>query len=241
VYGFNKNHSEIVYCMRYTLYWFNMHFHIITLLPRAIEEYTHASILGRAQKNKKISIRTYDLRKWGVGKHKKVDDRPFGGGPGMVMTIKPIAEAVKSIQKSIEVKGDPSSRKATKGKKVRVILFSTRGKLFTEKEAKRLAKYSDLSLIWGRYEGVDERVAQHVADEEISFGGFVLTGGEIPAMAVIDAVSRFIPGVLGKQESREDVKGSYPVYTRPEKFGAWKVPKALISGDHKKIQNWRES
>lgn len=215
-----------------------MSFHIITLLPKIIEEYANSSILGRARRNKKIKIFSYDLRKWGIGKHKKVDGKPFGGGPGMVLAVEPIYKAVRSVQKKIR----------GKNKKTRVILFSTRGKLFSEKEAKRLSGYSDLILICGRYEGVDERVAKHIADEEISMGEFVLTGGEIPALAVLDAVSRFIPGVLGKEESREDIKGSHPAYTRPEEFvssritkgkTAWRVPKDLLSGDHKKIADWR--
>jgi tRNA (guanine37-N1)-methyltransferase len=236
-----------------------MRFHIITLLPKAIEEYANSSILGRAQKNKKIAVKTYDLRKWGVGKHRKVDDRPFGGGPGMVMAIKPIYEAVKGIKLKVtrsvvpakagiqtgsRIKSGMTEGNVKKGK-VRIILFSTRGKLFTEKEAKRLAKYSDLILICGRYEGVDERVAKHIADEEISMGEFVLTGGEVPALAVVDAISRFIPGVLGKSESREDIKGSYVVYTRPAEFVSlegkkWRAPKELLSGDPKKVQDLRE-
>lgn len=211
-----------------------MRFHIITLLPDSIDAYARASILGRGQKNKKIQVRAYDLRTWGMGKHKKVDDKPFGGGPGMVMAIEPILGAVESIQKSIKYTGE------RKKKKHRIILFSTRGKLFSEKEAKRLSRYSDLILICGRYEGVDERVARFVADEEISLGNFVLTGGEIPALALVDAVSRFIPGVLGKHESLESIKGSYPVYTRPEVYGRWKVPKVLVSGDHKSIDIWRK-
>lgn len=211
-----------------------MNFHVISLLPESINAYASASILGRGQKNKKIHVQTYNLRTWGMGKHKKVDDKPFGGGPGMVMAIEPILGAVESIQKSIKNKA------GGKKKKTRIILFSTRGKLFTEKEVKRLSRYSDLILICGRYEGVDERVARFVADEEISLGNFVLTGGEIPALAVVDAVSRFIPGVLGKHESLESIKGSYPVYTRPEAYGTWKVPKVLVSGDHKNIDIWRK-
>src|SRR3989344_2524873 len=207
-----------------------MRFHVITLLPKTIEEYANSSILGRAQKSKKISVKTYDLRKWGMGKYKKVDDRPFGGGPGMVMAVKPIYDAVSRIQNTVY---------RIPKRKTRVILFSTRGKLFTQKEAKRLAKYDDLILICGRYEGVDERVAKHIADEELSIGEYVLTGGEMPALAAIDAVSRLTPGVLGKNESLEDIKGSYPVYTRPEKFDRWCVPKPILPGHHKNIDKWR--
>ena len=201
-----------------------MTFHIITLFPEAIEDYLHASILGRAEKKKIVKFHLVDLRKFGLGPHKKVDDRPFGGGPGMVMRVEPITKAITSIRRP----------------KARVILFSTRGKTFTQKEARRLVKYKDLVFICGRYEGVDERVAKHLADEELSLGDFVLAGGELPALIVTEAVSRQLPGVLGKYESLEDIKGSYPVYTRPEKFGKWKVPEVLLEGDHKKIEEWRK-
>ncbi len=148
---------------------------MITLLPGAVMAYADASILGRASRQKKIAVRAYDLRTWGKGIHRKVDDRPFGGGPGMVVQVEPVYEAVEHAKSNIRKR---------KGKtKTRVVLFSTRGKIFTQEEAKRLSKYTDLILICGRYEGVDERVATHIADEELSLGQFVLTGGEIPAMA----------------------------------------------------------
>ena len=147
----------------------------------------------------------------------------------MVLKVEPIAKALKKIKPKVK-----------KRLGCRVILFSTRGRTFTEKEAKRLGKYKQLILICGRYEGVDERVAQKLADEEISVGNFVLSGGEIPAMLVVDAVSRFQAGVLGKKESLESIKGSYPVYTRPEVFNNWPVPQVLTSGDHKKIKEWRQ-
>ena len=216
-----------------------MKFDILSVIPEAFGEYFYHSILGRAQKRGIIEVKIHNIRDWTTDKHHKVDDSPFGGGPGMVMKVEPIYKAVKSIKSKI------------KSSKTRVILFSTRGKLFTAKEAKRLSKYKNLILICGRYEGIDERVAKYVADEEISVGDFVLSGGEIPAMIVVDAVSRFIPGVLGKNESLEEIKGSYPTYTRPEVFsakggstsggkaGKWRVPKILLSGDHKKIEEWR--
>jgi tRNA (guanine37-N1)-methyltransferase len=202
-----------------------MTFHIITLFPEAISEYLNSSILGRAEKNKIIKFDLVNLRKFGLGKHKKVDDRPFGGGPGMVLSVEPIYKAVQKIKK---------------GKKTRVILFSTRGKTFNQKEAKRLSKYSDIVFICGRYEGVDERVAKHIADEEISIGDFVLSGGELPALIVTEAVSRHLPGVLGKTESLEEKNGSFPTYTRPPKFKNWEVPDVLISGNHAKIEKWRK-
>lgn len=211
-----------------------MTFHIITLFPEALEDYLHASILGRARKNKILKFDLVDLRRFGVGRHKKVDDRPFGGGPGMVMQVEPIAAALQNIESRIKNSG------TAKRAKKRVVLFSTRGKIFTQKEAKRLAKYDHVIFICGRYEGVDERVAKYIADEEISIGDFVLAGGELPALIVTEAVSRQIPGVLGKTESLEDIKGSYPVYTRPPVWKKHKVPKELLSGNHKEIEKWRK-
>ena len=210
-------------------------FHVISLFPESIESYIDASIIGRARKSKYIKINPVALRPLGIGKHKVTDEPPYGGGPGMVMKVEPIYKAVKKVLQKIK-----------KGK-TRTVLFSTRGKVFTNEEAKRLSKYDNLILICGRYEGVDERVAEHIADEEISIGDFVLSGGELPALVVIDAVSRQIPGVLGKTESLEEIKGSYPVYTKPAEFvvkekgrkKVWKVPEVLQSGNHKRIEEWR--
>ncbi len=200
-------------------------FDIITIFPKIFDSYFNESILKRAQEKKLIKINIHNLRDFTKDKNRKVDDSPYGGGPGMVLKVEPIYEAVKKIKK---------------GKKTRVILFSTRGKLFNQETAQRLAEYEQLIFICGRYEGVDERVAKYIADEEISIGNFVLSGGEIPAMIIVDAVSRFIPGVLGKKQSLETIKGSYATYTRPEKFNKWKVPKVLLSGNHKKINEWRK-
>lgn len=218
-----------------------MKFDIITIFPEIFSSYFGESILKRAQEKKLIKIGIRDLRKFSTDKHKKVDDKAYGGGPGMVLKIEPIAKAIDSILK-LKVKSKKLKAKS------RIILFSTRGKKFDNKIAKRLSKYDQLILICGRYEGVDERVAKYIADEEISIGDFVLTGGELPAMVVVDSVSRHIPGVLGKQESLEEIKGSYPVYTRPEVFvpdkknnkKVWRVPKVLMSGDHKAIEEWRK-
>jgi tRNA (guanine37-N1)-methyltransferase len=170
-------------------------------------------------------------------KHRKVDDRPFGGGPGMVLAVQPVWDAVKKIKST--------RRKSLKKSKTRVILFSTRGKRLDAAVARRLAKYDDLILICGRYEGVDERVAEYIADEEISIGDYVLSGGEIPALALMETVGRQIPGFLGKEESLEEINGSFPTYTRPEVFipakgKKWSVPPVLLSGDHKKIAEWRK-
>jgi tRNA (guanine37-N1)-methyltransferase len=209
-------------------------FHVLTIFPDIFDSYLKESLFKRAQKAKVVSIRTYDLRAFTKDKHKKVDDRPFGGGPGMVLKVQPVWDAVKKI------KAGP-----LKKHKSRTILFSTRGKTLDAKTALRLAKYDDLILICGRYEGVDERVAEHIADEEISVGNYVLSGGEIPALALMEAVSRHLPGFLGKEESLEEVNGSFPTYTRPEVFvpvkgKKWGVPAVLLSGDHKKISEWRK-
>lgn len=211
-------------------------FDIITIFPKILDSYFQESLLKKAQQKGLIKIQTHNLRDYTTDKHHKVDDTPYGGGPGMVIKAEPIYKAVQSLRP--KVKGQRS--------KVRVILFSLRGKKFDQKEAHRLAKYGQLIFICGRYEGVDERVAQYVADEELSVGDFILSGGELPAAAVIEAVSRLVPGVLGKQESLEERKGSYPVYTKPEviklksgKFKSLKVPPVLLSGDHKKIEEWR--
>jgi tRNA (guanine37-N1)-methyltransferase len=208
-------------------------FHILTIFPDIFDSYLEESLFKRAQKKRIVSIRAYDLRAFIKDRHKKVDDRPFGGGPGMVLKVQPVWNAVKMIKAGSLKKG-----------KSRVILFSTRGKPLDARMARRLAKYDDLILICGRYEGVDERVAEHIADEAVSVGDYVLSGGEIPALVLMEAVSRHVPGFLGKKESLEEVNGSFPTYTRPEIFipikgKKWNVPKVLLSGDHKKIADWR--
>lgn len=221
-----------------------MKFDIITIFSKIFDSYFNESILKRAQDAKLIKIKTHDLRDFSVDKHRKVDDKAYGGGPGMVLKIEPIFKAVQFLK-----------RETKSGKrKSRIILFSTRGEKFDNKVAKRLAKYDQLILICGRYEGVDERVAKYIADEEISIGDYVLTGGELPAMVLVDVVSRHIPGVLGKYESLEEVGGSHVAYTRPEVFEIMGkpaqgkkikkrlcVPKVLMSGDHKKIEEWRKN
>lgn len=211
-----------------------MKFDVLTIFPKILDSYINESIIKRAQEKRLIKIQTHNIRDYTTDKHRKVDDKPYGGGPGMVLKVEPIFKAVEKLK----VKN--------KKLKTRVILFSTRGKKFDNKAAKRLSRYDQLILICGRYEGVDERVAQYIADEEISVGDYVLSGGELPALVVIDAVSRQIPGVLGKIESLEEIKGSYPVYTHPSEFKVkkgklWKVPKVLMSGSHAKIEEWRRS
>lgn len=207
----------------------------ISIFPDAFSSYLKESIIQRAQKKKLVSFRCINPRDFAKDTHKTVDGSPYGGGPGMVMKVEPILKAVMH------------ARKTRKKERVRVILFSLRGKKFSQSVARRLSKYNHLIFICGRYEGVDERVAQHVADEEISIGDFVLSGGELPALVVSEAVIRHIPGVLGKISSLEESKGSYPVYTRPPVFEMkkgtrkvkLKVPDVLMSGDHTKIESWR--
>jgi tRNA (guanine37-N1)-methyltransferase len=205
-----------------------MKFNIITIFPEIFNSYFNESIIKRAQEKKLVNIKIHNLRDFTDDKRKTVDDSPYGGGPGMVMMAEPILRVVNKIKKD----------------KAKVILFSLRGKKLDQKMAKRFSKLDQLIMICGRYEGVDERVAKYIVDEEVSIGDYVLTGGEIPAMIVVDAVSRFIPGVLGKHESLEEIKGSYPVYTRPESIIINKkkrvVPEVLLSGDHKKIEEWRK-
>lgn len=222
-------------------------FHIVTIFPKIFDSYLHESFFKRAREKKLIAVQAYDLRDFSKDRHLKVDDRPFGGGPGMVLKVEPVYRAVATIIKKI------AKPVAGKKRKIRTILFSTRGRKLDAKEAQRLAKYDDLILICGRYEGVDERVAEHIADEEISIGNYVLSGGELPALVLIESVSRFVPGFLGKEESREEINGSFPTYTRPEVFvppttmarakkknAKWRVPKILLSGNHQKIEAWRK-
>lgn len=237
---------------------------IITIFPKIFDSYFSESIIGRAQKNGIIKIETHDLRNWTDDNHKSVDDSPYGGGPGMVMMVEPIFKAVTALKKSQitnpKFQTNSNSQNSNdqklphpnppleKGREnsARVILFSAKGQLFTQEDARRLKEYDQIIMICGRYEGVDERVAEHIADEELSVGNFVLTGGEIPAMIVVDAVSRLLPGVLGKEESLNQESFSeenyleYPQYTRPEEFNGWKVPEVLLSGNHKEIEKWRK-
>ena len=208
-------------------------FDIITIFPASLDSYFGTSILKRAQANKLIKIEMHDLRKWTRDKHRKTDDKPYGGGAGMVMLVEPILRALNAVKKS---------------KKARVILLAANGKQFKQKDSVRLAKYDQLVFICGRYEGVDARVEKFI-DEKISVGPYVVTGGELPAAIIIDAVSRLIKGVVGKQESVEHeshTKEGYLEhnhYTRPEvlvwKGKKYRVPKVLLEGHHKNIASWR--
>ena len=211
-----------------------MRFDVITIFPEIFNSYLKESLISRAQKKKLIKINVHNLRKWTKDRHKTVDDRPFGGGLGMVLKIEPLYKAVQSLKSKI------------KNQKSKIILFTPRGKKFNQKMAYQLSKYDRLILICGRYEGVDERVAKKIADMELSIGDYDLMGGELPAMVMIEVVSRLIPGVLGKPQLLKEritkEKGfiEYPQYTRPEVFKKWKVPQVLLSGHHKKIEEWRK-
>jgi len=211
-----------------------MRFDVLTIFPTMFGGVLRASILKRAQAAKKIAIRVHDIRDYAEDKHRKVDDRPYGGGSGMVMTPQPIFSCVEAVLRMDKIR---RSRR-------RILLLSARGRRFTQREAQRLAGYKQLVLLCGHYEGVDERVARYLADEEISIWDYVLTGGEVPAMVVIDAVSRLLAGVLGNRESTRDESFQsagleYPQYTRPAVFKGKRVPAVLLSGDHRKIEAWR--
>lgn len=203
---------------------------ILTAFPKIFDSYFKESLFKRAALKGLFKLKIVNLRDYAEGKHQKIDDRPFGGGPGMVLMPGPIFRAIKTLPKKAGTK---------------VILFSTRGEKLSAPLAKKLSKTKRLILICGRYEGVDERVADELADIEVSIGDYVLAGGELPAMITTEAVMRFVPGFLGKYESLEDIKGSYPVYTRPEEFRFGKktlrVPKVLLSGNHKDIGEWRRT
>jgi len=204
---------------------------IITLFPEMFEGSLGASILGRAQKDKLIKIKIHDLRRFTSDKHGKVDDKPFGGGAGLVLKVEPIFEALKAV------------RKTNKGK---VIFMGPKGKVLAQSKLKKLSKEKDLIILCGHYDEIDERVRKHLIDEEISIGEYILTGGEIPAMVLVDGVSRLIKGVVGKEASLKNETYSkkgvvkYPQYTQPRKFKDWEVPEVLVSGHHGEIEKWRK-
>ncbi len=207
-----------------------LRFDIITIFPSMIAPILNESIHKRAQQKKKIKIVVHDLRDFTEDKHHKVDDRPFGGGPGMVMAPQPVFDAIKKIK---------GRRRA------KVVLMCPTGKPLTQRLVKQFVKTKDIIIVCGHYEGVDERIRESLVDESISIGDYVLTGGELPAMVLVDAVSRLIPGVLGKEESLvnesfEENLLDYPHYTRPANFRGMKVPNVLLSGHHLAIKQWRQ-
>ncbi len=210
-----------------------MRFHVITLFKDAVEPYLSESILGRAQEDKKMSVKYYNPREYTKDKHRRIDRRPYAGGPGMVLEAEPFLKAIAKAQ-------------GKKIKRVKMVFFATDGKQFTNTLARKWAKeYDDIIFICGRYEGIDARVQKITKAEKISIGPVVLTGGEVPAMLVVDAVARQIPGVLGSFDSVEEERTASPdVYTRPEvlewKKKKYRVPKVLLGGNHKEIELWKK-
>lgn len=208
-----------------------MYFDVFTLFPEMFSAYLNESILKRAQEADILQVSLHNIRDYTTDKHHTTDDVPYGGGGGMVMKPEPIFAAVESVL------GTPPA--------CPVILLTPQGRLFNQQVARELAGYERLALLAGRYEGVDERVRQYLVTDEISLGDFVLTGGELPAMAIIDAVSRLLPGVLGDADAPEKDSHAnglleYPHYTRPPEFRGWEVPEVLRSGNHAEIEKWRQ-
>ena len=212
-----------------------MEFDVFTLLPDVFPPYLESSILQRARQRGLIDVRIHNIRDWTTDKHHVTDDVPYGGGGGMVMKVEPVFAAVESIC---------GTGNASSGKTGPVILLTPQGRPFSQAIARELAGYARLALICGRYEGVDERIRTHLATDEISIGDYVLTGGELPALILIDAVARLLPGALGDPDGPFDDSYAaglleYPHYTRPPEFRGWGVPEVLLSGNHAKIEKWR--
>lgn len=209
---------------------------ILTLFPDFFTGPLSESILKRAQAKGLVKIKVVNIRDYTTDKHQTTDDRPFGGGPGMVMKVEPIAAALSAVKRRAEFVSHNS----------KIVLTSAKGALFTQKVAQSYSQLDELVIICGHYEGVDERVAEHLVDEEVRIGDYVLTGGEAAAAVITDALTRLIPGVLGNDESNKDESHtqpgvmSYPQYTRPEEFNGWEVPPVLLTGDHEAIKQWRE-
>lgn len=209
-----------------------MNYHVLTLFPEMIEQGLHTSILGRAMEKGIIGLEAVDIRDYTEDRHRKADDYPYGGGAGMVMQAEPVFRACEAVQSRI------------KGKRARVIYATPQGRVFDQALAEELAEEEDLILLCGHYEGIDERVLEEVVTDYVSIGDYVLTGGELPAMVMIDAVSRLVPGVLSNEVSAEfetfhDNLLEYPQYSRPEVWRGKPVPRVLLSGDHDRIEDWR--
>ena len=209
-----------------------MDFHVMTLFPDMIMDGLNTSITGRAIKAGVMSVKAYDIREYSNDKHLKVDDYPYGGGAGMVMRAAPVCDCYEDIVRNI-------------GKRPRVVYMTPQGYTFTQSMAEEFAKEDNLVILCGHYEGIDQRVLDEIVDEEISIGDYVLTGGELPAMVLIDSVSRYVEGVLSEDSVKEESfsKGTleYSQYTRPEEFLGRRVPEVLTSGNHKNIDEWRKN
>ncbi len=207
-------------------------FDIITIFPNIIEEYINTGIVRIAREKKLVEINAHDLRKWTKDKHKTVDDTPYGGGPGMIMKVEPIYQAIKELKEENTI----------------VAITTPKGEQLKQKKLLEFSSNKDLHMIilCGRYEGFDQRIHDHLVDYEFSIGEYVLSGGELPSLILIDGVTRLIPGVLGNEfsldeETFNDNSLEYPQYTKPEEFNGWKVPEVLLSGNHKEIDNFRKS
>lgn len=216
---------------------------IITLFPEIFEPILNASILGRAQKKGLVEFELVNLREFGEGRHQVVDDRPYGGGAGMVLKADVLAKALHSVYRLLSTAKKSGSRKTEDRR--RIILTSASGKPYKQKTAQKFSKLDHLIIVCGHYEGVDQRFIDQYVNEEISIGDYVLTGGEIPAMVIVDSITRLIPKVLEKPEATINESFSeglleHPQYTRPEEFEGRKVPKVLLSGNHQEIANWRQ-
>jgi tRNA (guanine37-N1)-methyltransferase len=229
--------------LAYFGYNWHMRIDILTLFPEMFAGPFEASIVKRARDKSLVEIKIHNLRDWATDKYKSVDDRPYGGGAGMILRVDILDKAVQDIKLKVQ-----DSKFKTK-----MILLDAGGKTFNQKKAYELSQENHLIIICGHYEGVDHRVHEHIADEVISIGDYVLSGGEIPAMVVVDTVVRLLPGVLGNEQSLIEesfsrveeqesgrVEVEYPQYTRPEEYKGWKVPEVLLSGNHKQIQDWRK-
>ncbi|MBQ3545720.1 MAG: tRNA (guanosine(37)-N1)-methyltransferase TrmD [Lachnospiraceae bacterium] len=213
-----------------------MRYHVLTLFPEMILDGLNTSIIGRAMNKGLIELNAINIRDFSTNKHMKVDDYPYGGGAGMVMQAEPVYLSYKSVADDII---------SRTGKKPRVVYLTPQGKVFNQRMAEEFAKEEDLIFLCGHYEGIDERALELIVTDNVSIGDYVLTGGELPAMVMIDTISRLVKGVLNnddsaKYESFADNRLEYPQYTRPEEFMGMKVPKVLLSGDHKKVEQWRE-
>lgn len=232
-----------------------MQFEIFTLLPEVFPAYLETSILKRARERGLIDVRVHDIRAYAHDKHHTTDDMPYGGGGGMVMKPEPVFEAIETVlglasSRFDHVQRGPSAStpfdqtQGRSGSNIPIILLTPQGRVFNQSIATELSRHAHIALLCGRYEGIDERVREHLVTDEISVGDYVLTGGELPALILVDAVARLLPDVLGDPTGAEDDSHAmglleYPHYTRPPEFRGWRAPDVLLSGDHGKIEKWR--
>jgi tRNA (guanine37-N1)-methyltransferase len=231
-----------------------MNFSVITLFPELFSTFVESSLIGRAIQEGKAGLDLVDLRDFGTGKHKQVDDTVFGGGDGMLIQCEPVFSAFEYLRDSTEnfkfsISNFKKEKEKRSQKKIRHVFLTPQGERLTQRKVEELTEYDEIVLLCGRYEGVDQRVRDELIDEEISLGDFVLTGGELPAMVLMDSVIRILPGVLGKEGSHQfdsfskefDGKKEYPQYTKPADFKGLKVPDVLMSGHHAEIEKWRRA